>query len=191
LSVPEIISSVLSDNGFTDFDVRLTDTYDHWNFCVQYQESDFDFISRLMEHEGIYYFFEHFDNRHVMVICDNASAHSIATNYAEIPHLPKSTGQRGTGDHLINWQFEKTVRSGKYVTKDFSFDKPQRDLLVNSSESFAGSYESKEVYEFPGGYTADNSGEMTRSYGIQLAMHAWRRSPRDMKWLKQAAMCGG
>lgn len=169
LSVPNIISSVFSDNGFTDYDIRLTDTYEQRNFCVQYQESDFDFISRLMEHEGIYYFFEHFDNRHVMVICDNAGAHSIATHYAKIPHLPQSTNRKKIGDHLINWQFEKSVRSGEYVTKDFSFDNPQRDLLVNSSTSVSGSYESKEVYEFPGGYTADNSGEMTRSYGTHLA----------------------
>jgi len=169
MNVPDIISSVLSDAGFTDFDNRLIGSYDQWNYCVQYQESDFDFVSRLMEHEGIYYYFEHFDNRHVMVLCDGATAHGTAANYEEVPHFPESLDQQRTTDHLINWQFEKSVRSGKYVTKDFAFDQPRRDLLVNSSESFAGQYDSKEVYEFPGGFSYESSGEMTRSYGERIA----------------------
>ena len=169
MTVPEIIASVLDDNGFSDYDARLMGNYDVWNFCVQYQESDFDFISRLMEHEGIYYFFEHFDDRHVMVLCDGPTAHSAAPNYSEIPYYPEGLDQSRITDHLINWQFEKTVRSGAYATKDFAFDQPRRDLLVQSSESLAGNYESKEVYDFPGGYSYQSSGEMTRSYGERLA----------------------
>lgn len=169
MKVPDIVSSVLNDNNFSDFDLRLTGSYDVWNFCVQYQESDFDFISRLMEHEGIYYFFEHVDDRHVMVICDSASAHSSAPNYADIPHYPESSDASRETDHLANWQFEKSVRSGKYVTKDFAFDQPRRDLLVQSANTNAGSYESKEVYEFPGGYSYAGSGEMTRACGERLA----------------------
>ena len=169
MSVPDIIESVLSDNGFDDFDNRLPGSYDAWNFCVQYRETDFAFISRLMEHEGIYYFFEHFDNRHVMVLCDATSAHGTAAGYESIPHFPESLDQRRAEEHLVNWQCVRKVRSGKYVTKDFAFDQPRRDLLVQSAGATTGSYEGREIYDFPGGYSYTDSGEMTRGYGDRLA----------------------
>ena len=168
-SVPDIIKAVLSDNGFDDFDIRLMGHYDPRNFCVQYRESDFAFISRLMEHEGMYYFFEHFDDRHVLVLCDDSSAHGTAANYSEIPHFPESTDTSRITDHLVNWQFRRRIRSGKYVTKDFAFDQPKRDLLVQTSGAAAGNYPAQEIYDYPGGYPYGSSGEMTRSYGVRLA----------------------
>jgi len=169
MSVPDIIESVLSDNGFDDFDNRLMASYDDWNYCVQYKETDFDFISRLMEHEGIYYYFEHFEDRHVMVFCDGSTAHNTAPEYAEIPHYPESTEQSRETDHLVNWQLKKKIRSGKYVTKDFAFDQPKRDLLVKNKGAATGQYDAKEIYDFPGGYAYQESGEMTRAYGEHLA----------------------
>ncbi|NND91263.1 MAG: type VI secretion system tip protein VgrG, partial [Granulosicoccus sp.] len=168
-NVPDIIESVLSDNDFDDIDNRLMGTYDNWNFCVQYQESDFAFISRLMEHEGIYYFFEHEQDRHVMVLCDDPAAHKTVAGYEEVPHYPEDLSQNRLTDHLVNWQFQKKVRSGKYVTKDFAFDQPKRDLLVHNTGAAAGQYPAKEIYDFPGGYSYQDSGEMTRSYGDRLA----------------------
>ncbi len=168
-SVPDIIEAVLSDNGFDDFDNRLMGQYDARNFCVQYRESDFAFISRLMEHEGMYYFFEHFDDRHVLVLCDDSSAHVTAANYSDIPHFPESTDTSRITDHLVNWQFRRRIRSGKYVTKDFAFDQPKRDLLVQTSGAAAGNYPAQEIYDYPGGYPDASSGEMTRSYGMRLA----------------------
>lgn len=169
MSVPDIIESVLSDNGFVDFDNRLMASYDAWNHCVQYKETDFDFISRLMEHEGIYYFFEHFEDKHVMVFCDGSTAHSTAPGYADIPHYPESTDQSRETEHLVNWHLKKKIRSGLYITKDFAFDQPKRDLLVQNKGVTTGQYEGKEVYDFPGGYAYQESGEMTRTYGEQIA----------------------
>lgn len=168
-TVPDIIEALLSDNGFDDFDNRLMGQYEPRNFCVQYQESDFAFISRLMEHEGIYYYFEHFENRHVLVLCDDFSAHSTAPNYSDIPHYPESSDTSRDTDHLVNWQFRRRIRSGKYVTKDFAFDQPKRDLLVQTAGATAGNYPSQEIYDYPGGYPCAASGEMTRSYGTRLA----------------------
>lgn len=168
-NVPAIIEAVLSDIGFDDFDNRLMGQYEPRNFCVQYRESDFAFISRLMEHEGIYYFFEHFDNRHVLVICDDSSAHAAAPNYSDIPHFPESTDSSRITDHLVDWQFRRRIRSGKYVTKDFAFDEPKRDLLVQTSGAAAGNYPAQEIYDYPGGFPYTASGEMTRSYGVRLA----------------------
>jgi len=168
MNVPDIIAQVFNDNGFSDFDSRLMGTYDSWNFCVQYQESDFDFVSRLMEHEGIYYHFEHYENRHVMVLCDGPSAHNEVPDYGVIAHYPESTDQLRHEDHLVNWQFEKKVQSGKYAVKDFAFDKPKRDLLVKKVDKLDGHYDSLELFDFPGGYSNTDSGEMTRDYGERL-----------------------
>lgn len=60
-TVPDIIKGIFRERGFTDFDDRLSGSYREWEYCVQYRETDFHFISRLMEQEGIYYFFEHED----------------------------------------------------------------------------------------------------------------------------------
>lgn len=168
MNVPDIIAQVFNDNGFSDFDSRLMGTYDTWNFCVQYQETDFEFVSRLMEHEGIYYHFEHHNDRHEMVLCDGPSAHNDVPNYDVIPHYPESTKQLRHEDHLVNWQFEKKVQSGKYAVKDFAFDKPKRDLLIKKVNKLDGNYNSLELFDFPGGYSNTDSGEMTREYGERL-----------------------
>ncbi|MEM7396160.1 MAG: type VI secretion system tip protein TssI/VgrG, partial [Verrucomicrobiota bacterium] len=74
-TVPDIIKEVFAGLGFSDYDFRTTATYPVLTYCVQYRESDFDFVSRLMEHEGIYYYFLHEDGKHTMVLTDSASSH--------------------------------------------------------------------------------------------------------------------
>src|SRR6476620_1679034 len=73
--VPEIVRQIFGEYGFTDYALRLTGTYKEREYCVQYRESDFNFVSRLLEEEGIFYFFEHRPGRHIMVLGDDASAH--------------------------------------------------------------------------------------------------------------------
>ena len=70
-TVPDIIKSIFKDLGYTDFDDKnLTGSYRTWEYCVQYRETDFNFVSRLMENEGIYYYFSHENGKHTMVLCD-------------------------------------------------------------------------------------------------------------------------
>src|SRR5262249_55251190 len=75
-SVPDIIKSILDEHGITDVKKSLSGTYNPREYCVQYNESDFDFISRLMEEEGIYYFFVHEKGKHTLVLADSDGAHS-------------------------------------------------------------------------------------------------------------------
>src|SRR5690606_5191972 len=74
-SVPDIIREVFEDAGFSDFRMALSESYDRVEYCVQYRESDFAFVSRLMEEEGMYYFFEHSEDRHMLVLADAKSSH--------------------------------------------------------------------------------------------------------------------
>ena len=80
-TTPDIIKAVFSDLGFTDYRVATSATYTAREYCVQYQESAFDFISRLMEEDGIFYFFEHEDGKHTLVLADAPR---------RTPHVPTS-----------------------------------------------------------------------------------------------------
>ena len=85
MTIPDILKQVFRDHGFTDFEESLSATYKEWEYCVQYRETDFNFISRLMEQEGIYYYFKHEDGKHTLVLCDGYSSHTAVTGYDTIP----------------------------------------------------------------------------------------------------------
>ena len=76
-TVPEIIKDIFREFGFSDFEERLSQDYHEWNYCVMYRESYFDFVSRLMEREGIYYYFRHDNGKHTLVLADSYSAHEL------------------------------------------------------------------------------------------------------------------
>ncbi len=103
-SVPEIIKEIFQEKVFFDFSESLIGTYTTWDYCVQYRETDFTFISRLMEEEGIYYYFSHEAGRHVLHLSDSIHAHqSIST--PTVPYYPPSqTAILLEEDFIYNWQ---------------------------------------------------------------------------------------
>ena len=91
-SALEIIKEILNDNGVTDYEDRTKGTYEPREYCVQYGETDFNFIQRLMEHEGIHYFFEHVDGVHKLILGDDMSAHKTVPGYETALSRPERTG---------------------------------------------------------------------------------------------------
>ncbi len=87
LTVPEILEQVFREFGFQDYEFRFTGTYDRWEYCVQYRETAFNFVSRLMEQEGIFYFFEHQDGKHTLVLGDSPSAHRPCPHHSETDYV--------------------------------------------------------------------------------------------------------
>ena len=75
MTVPDIVKQVCHDNGFTDIEDHLSSSYRTWVYRVQYRETDFNFINRLLEQEGIYYYFKHAQDKHTLVLCDSIGAH--------------------------------------------------------------------------------------------------------------------
>lgn len=67
-TVPDIIKQLFREHGLSDFEEALSDTYYAWEYCVQYRETDFNFVSRFMEHEGIYYYFKHESDKHTLLL---------------------------------------------------------------------------------------------------------------------------
>lgn len=158
-TVPDIIKEVFGEAGFSDFDLRVTGSYDPLEYCVQFRESSFNFVSRLMEEYGIYYFFEHSKSKHVMVLADAPSTHKPIPGKGEMPFIPL-TGQYGrTQEHLHTWTSERLFRTGKVTFNDYDFEKPNTDLIASKQAAESYQHSKLELYDFPGRYTETGRGE--------------------------------
>ena len=158
LSIPQIIKQVFRDLGFSDFEDALSRPYREWEYCVQYRETSFDFVSRLMEQEGIYYFFRHEQDRHVLVLADAYGAHTSVPGYASIPYYPKDEQQRER-DHMHNWHLVQQVQPGSLELNDYDFQRPSASIDVRSAmprPHTAGDYP---LYDYPGTYVKSEDGE--------------------------------
>jgi type VI secretion system secreted protein VgrG len=169
MTVPDIIQKVFSDHGFSEFfKPGVSGTYRTWDYCVQYRETDFNFVSRLMEQEGIYYFFEHENGKHTLVTADSASAHSEFPDYDTIPFKPKGTAGSSKGDVNL-WSVEKEVQTGVYALNAFDFEKPRKDLRTNSNISRTHAASEFEMYDYAGDFVEHADGETYAKIRIEEA----------------------
>ena len=157
-SVPDIIKEVFRGHGFTDFSEKLSGTYRTWEYCVQYRETDFNFVSRLMEQEGIYYYFTHKNGQHDLVLADSYSAHEPQPGYEEVPYVAV-TDAGSSGERITALSVETEVRPGTYALNDFDFEVPAKGLRVKSSVSRSHAASGFEVYDYPGEFTEVGDGE--------------------------------
>lgn len=162
-TVPDIIKEVFNEHGMGDFEVRLNATYREWEYCVQYRESDFNFISRLMEQEGIYYFFEHEADKHTMVLSDGIGSHKTNPGHEDI-NFHSSLGAALTDkvNFLDGWTTSQHYMPSDFAISDFNFKTPKVPLLKKVSE--ANKHASPitappEVYDYPGEYMEAGDGE--------------------------------
>lgn len=142
-TVPDILTALLS--GITVSN-KLTGTYERRDYCVQYQETDFDFFTRLLEEEGIFYFFEHADGSHKLVLADNVSA------FADNPEsqVEIKTSQADSSDHLRSWNHSREIISGKQSHTDYNFETSTANLNKEKDTRITGLPISQlEVYEYP------------------------------------------
>lgn len=159
MTVPDIVRQVLREHGCTDVEMDLQ-SYPTREYVVQYRESALNFVSRLLEEEGIYYFFIHEDGKHSLVLADSYSAHSFAPGYADVPYYPPAgdTEQRER-DHLNAWSVHRQLRLGTYAMTDYDFTRPRADLAVNSPAPGSSLHSDYEAYDYPGLYQEVSQGE--------------------------------
>ena len=158
-TAPQIIEDVFRDCGFTDFENALSQEYRTWDYCVQYRESDFNFVSRLMEQEGIYYFFRHEQDKHMLVLADSPSAHSAFPGYGTIPYFPPDNQRRRDQDHIDGWLLSKSVQTGLVVLEDYDFTRPKANLQTQSKVTRKHANADYEVFDYPGEYQVFGDGE--------------------------------
>lgn len=158
MTVPKIIKEIFRDKGFTDIEDALNGSYRTWEYCVQYCESDFNFVSRLMEQEGIYYFFKHENGKHSLVLADSASAHEPYLEYEELEYHPADKGT-SPEECVSEWIIETSLQSGSYALTDFDFKKSQSDLQTRAKVERKHASSKFEIYDYPGKYTETGDGD--------------------------------
>jgi type VI secretion system secreted protein VgrG len=157
-SVPDIIKAVFADGGFSDHAFRLYGAYEEREYCVQYRETDFQFISRLMEEEGIFYFFEHENGKHTLVLSDSSFAFKPCPNQEHAPY--ESNRDFYAGVH--EWTAEERICTGQYTQTDYNFEYPSTNLRVNVEGS-----DPHEIYDYPGRYGKITDGERLTRIRLQ------------------------
>ena len=132
-TVPDIVEAVLKEAGFAPADYRLDiqGTYEEQEYRVQYRETDLNFISRLMEHEGIFYFFEHTGDRDVLVIADTIGAFQPIDGEGAIDYKP-GAGMVEGAEKVQEFIVREKIVPGKVVLKDYNYRQPDMDLQVES-----------------------------------------------------------
>lgn len=158
-TVPDIIKEVFRGHGFTDFEESLSESYRRWEYCVQYRETDFNFVGRLMEQEGIYYYFKHEEGKHTLVLSDSLIAHERTPGYEQIPYYPTSENAVRERDHIYEWRLSQEVQPGAYVLDDFDFKRPKAELQVKLTDSGPHAASEFEIYDYPGEYIETSEGE--------------------------------
>lgn len=174
-TVPNIIKEVFRDFGYSEFEDKLSSEYRQWEYCVQYRETAFDFVSRLMEQEGIYYYFKHQQDVHTLVLADSIAAHSRVAEYEKVPYYPPQQQERREGEYVDEWCVSKGIEPQRYTMSDFDFTKPRSSLEVR--ESIEDGYADLEIFDYPGEYTELESGQaVARARAEQLETHYERIS---------------
>ena len=163
MSVPEIVKAVLAEAGYSDVNLSLSATYAKREYCVQYRESYFNFISRLMEQEGIYYFFQHKDGVHTMVLADSLGAHAATKGYGELPYRPQASNHKAATEAAITeFSSARSVQTIKYSLTDYDPMKPKTSLLGTESISNAdGNHAVPKLdsFDYPGDHELGDVGK--------------------------------
>jgi len=169
-SVIEIIKDVFSDRGFSDFSDRTQGAMPKREYCVQYRESDFNFVSRLMEEYGIFYYFEHDQHNHTLVMADSSSVHRPCPDQSRVSWV-ESAGPGGLpedDDVITGWRIEQELRPGKYALQDYNFETPSTSLMTNINSTITVDGNSNyEVYDYPGEYPNVSEGNELIQLRIQ------------------------
>ncbi|MGF1581036.1 MAG: type VI secretion system Vgr family protein [Gemmataceae bacterium] len=160
VKVGDILKKVLEG---LDVKLQLEGNYENRDYCVQYRETDFNFASRLMEEEGIYYYFKHTEGGHQMIVADTPGGHADlpAGSTITLRELPKGTLEE---DIIYDWKKRQGITSGKYTLWDYRFEMPQKHLEAEAKiqpDTQIGQASHKlqvadnsqlEIYDWPGEY---------------------------------------
>jgi type VI secretion system secreted protein VgrG len=161
MTVDAIITDTFDRFGFTDYKSQLQGSYPTREYCVQYRETAFAFVSRLMEEYGIFYYFEFAAGKHTLVLADAASAYFDCSPHSAVefrPDIPRA-------EVVSQWDRSFAYRSGKYTHTDYNFTAPSTNLLKSTETTVTLTGMGKfELFDFPGGYdVAGDGGTLSES----------------------------
>jgi type VI secretion system secreted protein VgrG len=158
MTVPDIVKMVFDDHPMARFELKLMRPYRTWNYCVQYRETDFNFVARLLEHEGIYWYIQHDETGHKLVLCDSASAHDAVPSCASLPFYGSGGQVPPQLEHVAHWSNVQCVQPGKVVITDYDFQRPSTSLQTSQSRKRNYDLSDGEIFDYPGGYIQNGDG---------------------------------
>lgn len=158
MTAPEIVEKIFNDRGFADFTLKLKGTYPKRDYCVQYRETDFNFVSRLLEEEGICYYFEHVDGKHTLIIGDSPQAHTPCPDQ-ETARFKMTIGGVYDYDVISGIERMQEIRPAKYTLNDYNFETPNTGLKSEVPSQYHLGPGVREIYDYPGFYSTKSDGD--------------------------------
>lgn len=147
----EIIDKLLSGLGFSDYKWDLKRTPEKREYCVQYRETHFDFLARLLSEEGIFWYFLHEQNKHTLVLTDHPGG--LCDSKDADLELNTNASHSEETNNLRSWRRNWQLTTGRYTHTDYNFETPSTSLLVDKNSVVSLTGNSKlEYYDFPGTY---------------------------------------
>jgi type VI secretion system secreted protein VgrG len=165
--VKEIISDVLRKAGFADFEFRTTGNFPKIPYCVQYRETDLAFCSRMMEHWGIYYFFEHTDGKHTLIMADSRTSHKSIPDLPKLPYMQRPAGVNRGGQHVHSWVSDRSLRTGKVHFNDYDYLQPRKDLKAPKESQEKYAHAKLEIYDYHHKYDEKDKGENHAQFRLE------------------------
>jgi type VI secretion system secreted protein VgrG len=166
LTLPEIVEKIFVEKKLKDFKLNLKDKHEKREYCVQYRETDFNFISRLLEDEGIYYFFQHEDGKHTLILADDPGEHHPCPEQGTARCRPHEGGVYDE-DMIDTLLIRQEIRAGKYTLNDFNFEMPNTKLKTEVPSNQKLGPEEREYYDYPGGYGKKSDGDRLAKLRMQ------------------------
>ena len=151
-TVPDIVKKVFEDHGNANFEFKLFRSYRKWVYCVQYRETDYNFIARLLEHEGIYWYIEHGEGTSKVVLVDSQSAHDSAPGCESLPYYEEASGAAPDTECVSDWRFASEVETDKVAFTSYDFERPSTSLKADAKKSHKYSLPDFEMFDFQGDY---------------------------------------
>ncbi|MCV2890328.1 type VI secretion system Vgr family protein [Ruegeria aquimaris] len=158
-TVPDIIEHVLNQHGIGSYEIRLTGSYTPREYCVQYDESDLNFLERLMQHEGIWYFFTFEDGEHKLVLVDGNQELDSVHGYETVEYDMNLQLAALDAECISEWKRTDRVVSAGWTHTDYDFTRPSADLIAMSEEMRGTSLADKQQYSYPGYYVDHGRGK--------------------------------
>jgi type VI secretion system secreted protein VgrG len=159
MKVTDIVRQVFTQAGFNDFRFDVTGEDPELEYCVQYRETHANFACRLLEHHGMFYYFEHERAKHTLVVADARSSLRVVPELVTIPYTSTDHDRARLGQHLDAWTPLRHFRTGKAALNEYDFKRPNASMLAESDKAGAHARSALEIYDYPGGYEKGNTGE--------------------------------
>ncbi len=162
-NVQQIVEAVFADHAaVAQFQFKLTRSYAPRTYCVQYRETDYNFIARLLEEEGIYWFFDHTDGKHTLVLTDAVAMLDVAPGCPPLRYFPNTGQMPPNVDIVSQWAARSELQSGQAAAASFDFERPAVSLLTQQSLSRSHAQNSLEQFDYDGRYTQLGDGQQLR-----------------------------